>query len=183
MRGPIFLLFIRAILLMHQIKRPTGHWRSFIGLWAVGSFGITNTSFRFAVTANGWMVGSFLRLWALMPRYVRPTVGVPLSAKNINTLMQCIWILLLVIASPSAVSDMLSSWLTMLHDTTGHLVCGISCRTPSSLSFGYFVLRSYCNCDHKLFGTAISKYLIDNLSKVVAAPAKWQSSNGLVKSH
>ena len=41
----------------------------------------------------------------------------------------------------------------------------------------------YCDCDPKLFGTAISKYLIDNSSKVVAAPAKCQSSNGLVESH
>ena len=141
MRGPIFLLFIRAILLMRRIKRPTGHQRSSIGPWAVGSFGITNTSFRLAVTANGWMVGSFLHPWALMPRYIRPTAGVPLSARNINTLMWCIWILLLVIASPSAVSDMLSYWLTMLHNTTGHLVCGISHWTPSSLPFGYFGLQ------------------------------------------
>jgi hypothetical protein len=41
----------------------------------------------------------------------------------------------------------------------------------------------YCDCDAKLFGTAISKYLIDNNSKIVAAPAKHQSSNGLVESH
>ncbi len=41
----------------------------------------------------------------------------------------------------------------------------------------------YCDCDAKLFGTAISEYLIDNQSKVVAAPAKRQSSNGLVESH
>ena len=41
----------------------------------------------------------------------------------------------------------------------------------------------YCDCDRKLFGTAISKYLVDNGSKVVAAPAKRQSSNGLVESH
>jgi hypothetical protein len=41
----------------------------------------------------------------------------------------------------------------------------------------------YCNCDLKLFGTAISEYLIDNQSKVVAAPAKPQSSNSLVESH
>jgi hypothetical protein len=32
----------------------------------------------------------------------------------------------------------------------------------------------YCNCNAKLFGTAISEYLIDNQSKVVAAPAKCQ---------
>ncbi len=41
----------------------------------------------------------------------------------------------------------------------------------------------YSDCDVKLFGTAISEYLIDSNSKVVAAPAKRQSSNGLVKSH
>jgi hypothetical protein len=41
----------------------------------------------------------------------------------------------------------------------------------------------YCDCDAKLFGTAISEYLIDNESKVVATPAKRQSSNGLVEAH
>jgi hypothetical protein len=41
----------------------------------------------------------------------------------------------------------------------------------------------YCGCDPKLFGRAISEYLVDNSSKVVAAPAKRQSSNGLVESH
>jgi len=41
----------------------------------------------------------------------------------------------------------------------------------------------YCDCDPKLFGRAISDYLVDNSSKVVAAPAKRQSSNGLVESH
>jgi hypothetical protein len=35
----------------------------------------------------------------------------------------------------------------------------------------------------KLFGLAISEYLIDNNLKVLAAPAKWQSYNGLVESH
>jgi hypothetical protein len=41
----------------------------------------------------------------------------------------------------------------------------------------------YCDCSAKLFGTAILEYLIDSQSKVVAAPAKCQSSNGLVESH
>ncbi len=40
----------------------------------------------------------------------------------------------------------------------------------------------YCDCDPKLFGMAISEYLNNNQSKVVAAPAKHQSSNGLVES-
>jgi hypothetical protein len=41
----------------------------------------------------------------------------------------------------------------------------------------------YYDCDTKLFGPAISKYLIDNDSKIVAAPAKHQLSNGFVESH
>jgi hypothetical protein len=41
----------------------------------------------------------------------------------------------------------------------------------------------YCDCDAKLFGDKISNYLIDNSSKVVAAPAKRQLANGLVESH
>jgi hypothetical protein len=39
----------------------------------------------------------------------------------------------------------------------------------------------YLDCDQKLFGLAVSEYLIDGHSKVVAAPAKCQSANGLVK--
>jgi hypothetical protein len=41
----------------------------------------------------------------------------------------------------------------------------------------------YCDCNAKLFGSAISEYLINNTSKVVAAPVKRQSANGLVESH
>ncbi len=41
----------------------------------------------------------------------------------------------------------------------------------------------YCDFDLKLFGAAVSKYLIDAQSKDVAAPAKRQSANGLVESH
>ncbi len=41
----------------------------------------------------------------------------------------------------------------------------------------------YSGCNTKLFGTAIAEYLIDNDSKVLTAPAKRQSVNGLVESH
>jgi hypothetical protein len=41
----------------------------------------------------------------------------------------------------------------------------------------------YCDCEATLFGAAISEHLIDNVSKVVATPAKQQTSNGLVESH
>jgi hypothetical protein len=37
---------------------------------------------------------------------------------------------------------------------------------------GSLAICFYCDCDHKFLGTAISKYLIDNQSKVVVAPAK-----------
>jgi hypothetical protein len=39
----------------------------------------------------------------------------------------------------------------------------------------------YSGCNTKLFSTAISEYLIDNDSKVVAASAERRLSNGLVK--
>jgi hypothetical protein len=48
---------------------------------------------------------------------------------------------------------------------------------------GSLVQCFYCDCDTKLFGTAISEYLINNNSKIVAAPAKRQWSNSLVESH
>jgi hypothetical protein len=44
--------------------------------------------------------------------------------------------------------------------------------------------QCFCSdCDLKLFGTAIWEYLIDNSSKIIAAPAGRQSSNGLVELH
>jgi hypothetical protein len=41
----------------------------------------------------------------------------------------------------------------------------------------------YCNCDAKLFGMVILEYLVENSSKVIAAPEKCQSSNRLVELH
>jgi hypothetical protein len=41
----------------------------------------------------------------------------------------------------------------------------------------------YSDCDLKLFGSAVSEYLIDGSCRVVSAPAKQQSANGLVESH
>jgi hypothetical protein len=52
------------------------------------------------------------------------------------------------------------------------------CAAAGSLTQCY-----YCDCDLKLFGTAISKYLIDNNSKVVVVPTKRQLSNNLIESH
>ena len=59
----------------------------------------------------------------------------------------------------------------------------ISALRKFRASAGRLASCFYCDCDTKLFGTAVSEYLIDGLSKVIAAPAKRQSSNGLVESH
>jgi len=50
-------------------------------------------------------------------------------------------------------------------------------------SAGRLARTFYCDCIRKLFGSAVSEYLIDADSKVITTPAKRQSSNGLVKSH
>jgi hypothetical protein len=47
-------------------------------------------------------------------------------------------------------------------------------------------LLAHCfhsDCDLEIFGLAVSKYLINGQSKVVTAPAKCQSANGLVELH
>jgi hypothetical protein len=48
---------------------------------------------------------------------------------------------------------------------------------------GSFACCFDCDCNLKLFESAVSEYLIDGQSKVVAAPAKRQSANGLKESH
>jgi len=48
---------------------------------------------------------------------------------------------------------------------------------------GSYARCFHSDCDAKLFGKRIRDHLIDNNSKVVAAPAGRQSSNGLVESH
>ncbi len=132
MRGLIYHSFVRATLPMRLTQRPIGHQRSFFfELWAVANFGISNTSFKLAVTASGRMVGNSRRPWAHMQRSVIITAVVQLTIVNINTLMWFTWILHSAIASPWAVSGMLSSWLIVQHGTTRLLVLRISCRTPS----------------------------------------------------
>ncbi len=61
--------------------------------------------------------------------------------------------------------------------------CILSALQLFRVSAGGLAHCFYCDCNAKLFGTAILEYLIDNHSKVVAALAKCQSSNGLVEFH
>jgi hypothetical protein len=62
--------------------------------------------------------GEFLASLGSYATIRKSTVVVRWTIKNINTLTRLIWILLLAIASPSAVSGMLSSWLIVQHSTT-----------------------------------------------------------------
>ncbi len=48
---------------------------------------------------------------------------------------------------------------------------------------GSLACTFYSDCDLKLFGTAVNEFVISDSSKVVSAPAKRQSANGLVESH
>ncbi len=46
-----------------------------------------------------------------------------------------------------------------------------------------FARQFRCNCDEKLFGSAVRSFLHTNNSSIAASPAGQQSSNGLVESH
>jgi hypothetical protein len=48
---------------------------------------------------------------------------------------------------------------------------------------GSFARQFRCNCDDKLFGSAVQSFLHTNNSSIAASPAGRQSSNGLVESH
>jgi hypothetical protein len=61
--------------------------------------------------------------------------------------------------------------------------CILSALRLFRVATGPLTCWFYCYCNAKLLGLAISEYLIDNNLKVVAAPAKRQSSKNLVKSH
>ncbi len=48
---------------------------------------------------------------------------------------------------------------------------------------GSFSRQFRCDCDEKLFGSAVQSFLHTNNSSITASPAGHQSSNGLVESH
>ncbi len=73
------------------------------------------------------------------------------------------------------------NWTFGLKTLTLDSILAALCLFQSSV--GSLACCFYSDCDVKLFGMAISEYLIDSNYKVVPAPAKRQSSNGLVKSH
>ena len=48
---------------------------------------------------------------------------------------------------------------------------------------GSFAFQFRCDCDEKLFGSAVRSFLHTNQSSIAASPAGRQSANGLVESH
>ena len=78
------------------------------------------------------------------------------------------------------------------HATRYNWTFGLKMLTSDSILSALCLFRAsagsqarcfYSDCNVKLFGTMISEYLINSNSKVIAAPAKRQLSNGLVESH
>ena len=175
---------------MGPIRRPTGLPKNSIGSWGAENFEITNTSFKLVMMGNRSVEGNSRSLFVHTLRF-RNRSAVALSTRlGTNTLTQSIWTSRLGIASASGgfcyaliLVDRAAryNWAFGLQGLLSSEI--LSAIRKFRAAAGSLARCFYCDCDHKLFGTAISKYLVNNGSKVVAAPAKCQSSNGLVESH
>jgi hypothetical protein len=73
------------------------------------------------------------------------------------------------------------NWTFGLKDLSSLSIISALCLFRASA--GSLARCIYSDCNLKLFGSAVSEYLIDGSLKVVLAPAKRQSANGLVESH
>jgi hypothetical protein len=137
------------------------------------------------------MVANFHPLLVLLLLFLKPNVANLLTACGASTWMLFIWILLSAAVLPLVAFDMPSFWWTGALGTIGHLILR---RCPQIASFRCYV--SFGLPLVPLHGvsivTAIPSFLglplasissITPKSKIVAAPTKHQSSNGLVESH
>jgi hypothetical protein len=196
--------FGRVIPPMPTTQRPIGPRRSSIKSWAVRSSGIINIYFKSDVMANGSTVASFPPPMVLIPQFQKPNKEVCSIAPTTITWTLSTWTSCLETVSLLADIAMLSSLLTAPCDTIGLLASRLSPQWTLYLHSVSSVLQlvcfnvafNYSDSDLKLFRLAVSKYLIndqskvvptpdliDNQSKVVAALAKRQSANGLVELH
>jgi hypothetical protein len=186
----IYLPFVRATQSTHRTRRPIGHRKSFIGLWAVTNF--WNYKYLLQVSRDGvWMDGrEFPACLGSHATILKSNSGGPIDRRKYKYLD--------AVHMDIAFGDCLSvggfryALILVDHATQYNWAFGLKnlsldaildaiwlfCAVAGSLAQFF-----YCDCDLKLFGTAISEYLIDNDSKVVAAPAKHLLSNGLVESH
>ncbi len=73
------------------------------------------------------------------------------------------------------------NWTFSLKDLTSASI--ISALRLFKASAGSLARTFYSDCDLKLFGTAVNEFVMIDSSKVISAPAKRQSANGLVESH
>jgi hypothetical protein len=180
---------IHVILLTPVTRTLAGQPRNSTAQWDAGSLVITSISSKLVRMAYGWTVANFLGL--LVPLQPCPKViGVnPLSGLGIN-----IYAVHVDIAFVNSLSIGGFWYALILVDQATHYNWSFGLKNLSSAS----ILKAFClfralagslahyfysDCDLKLFGMAIQEYLIDGFSKIVAAPAGCQLSNGLVKSH
>ncbi len=175
---PLFWLFVRVTLQTIQTLRHIGLRRKFIGLWVVKSFGITSTSYRSVGMVYGSTAANFpCFLVPLLPS-LRQNVVNNLTAPVASILILFMWISLLVTVLPFVVFDMPLFWWT---GPPGTMDIGLQMLSSDCIlvalclfqaSAGSLAQCFYCDCDTKLFGTAISEYLVDNDSKLLPP---WQS--------
>ena len=183
------LLFGRVTPPMAPLPRRIGQRRSCIGSWDAVNSVTTNIFFKSVGMGNWSMVVNLPPLLVPMLPSRKLSAAVSSTKRNTNTSMPFIWTLRLGTAlvlegiiTPSFSSTVPpNNWAFGLRSLSSLDIISALRNfraAPRSLTRCF-----YCNCDLKLFGSAISEYLIDNHSKVVAAPTKRQSANGLVESH
>ena len=169
---------------MLLIRRRIGHRRNSTAPWAVTNFEITSISFK---SVDGGEFPASLGSYATIPKSHR---GKPLDRRKYRYLDA----VHMDIAFGDCVAVGGYCYTLVLIDRATRYNWNFGLKTLSASDIlsalrlfraaaGWLAHCFYTDCDLKLFGTAISQYLIDNDSKVVAAPAKRQSLNGLVESH
>ncbi len=73
------------------------------------------------------------------------------------------------------------NWVFGLNDLSSDSILSAFCLFWGDA--GSYARCFWSDCNAKLFGTKIHKYLLDNNSNIIATAAGRQSGNGLVKSH
>jgi hypothetical protein len=145
-------------------------------LWAV-KFEIIKLCFRSVAMANGLTVENFPPCWVHLLPFQKAKRGLPLDKTK--------YFYLDAVHMDIAFGDCLSvggyKYALILVDrasrynwTFGLKLLSSNCNLLALRLFrasaGGLARCFYCDCNAKLFGTAISEYLIDNISNVVAVP-------------
>jgi hypothetical protein len=188
-----FLLFHQYALVtwpMPPIPKPLGLPRNLTAPWAAINSETKNTLLQ--VSRDGVWVdgGEFLPLLGSFATIPKAKRGLQLN----HTHYCYLDVVHMDIAFGDCLLDGGYSYTLILVDRAMHYNLTFGLKSLSSecilstprlfrVAAGAHACCFYRDCNAKLFGLAISDYLIDNNSKVIANPAKWQSSNGLMESH